>query len=144
MRQGLRIIAKHWVSAVLFVVYWLVVTGWSVDQLQTGSGKISEFNIALQILVPVLAGGLIAFRGGWITAGVACGAALSILDFALLLNTYLQRFPPSAPNHPGPVGILVPVAVPGAIGGVIGLAGALAGRFFGAKWEKNQAVMAVQ
>jgi hypothetical protein len=49
MRQGLRMIAKHWVSAVLFVVYWLVVTGWSVDQLQTGSGKISEFNIFVQI-----------------------------------------------------------------------------------------------
>jgi hypothetical protein len=141
MRQWMRTMARHWVSPVLFILYWLAAMGSAVAQLLMGPGKILEFNIALLILVPILAGALIAFLGGWITVGAICGAAFGILDFALLLNLYLLRFPPT-PGYPGLLGMLVPLAVPGAIGGVLGLAGALACRFFSAKWERNKAVLA--
>jgi len=141
MRQWMRMTARHWISPVLFTVYWIVAMGLAVEQLLTGPGKIPEINLALLILVPVLAGALIAFLGGWITAGAACGAAFGILDLALLLNLYLLRFPP-APGYPGLLNLLVPLAVPGAIGGVLGLAGALAWRFFGGNLARNRIVLA--
>jgi hypothetical protein len=141
MRQWMRTIARHWVSPVLFTLYWLAAMGMAVEQLLTGPGNISQFNLALLILVPVLAGGLIAFLGGWIAIGGACGAAFAILDFALLLNLYLLRFPP-APGYPSLMNILVPLAVPGAVGGLLGLAGAFAARFFGAKWDRSKIVLA--
>lgn len=141
MRLWMRTIARHWVAPVLFSLYWLAAMGLAIEQLLTGPGRISELNIALLILVPVLAGALIAFLGGWIAIGAACGAAFGILDFALLLNLYLLRFPP-APGFPSLVNILVPLAVPGAIGGLLGLAGAFACRFLSAKWDRNRTVLA--
>src|SRR5439155_20744977 len=94
MREFMRTATRHWVSPLLFTLYWLVAMGLAVQQLLTGPGKISEINLALLILVPVLAGALVVFLGGWITAAAACGATFGILDFALLLNLYLLRFPP--------------------------------------------------
>ena len=106
-----------------------------------GPGKIPEINLALLILVPVLAGALIAYLGGRITAAAGCGAAFGILDFALLLNLYLLRFPP-VPGYPGLLNLLVPLAIPGAVGGMLGVGGALAWRFFGGKRVRNRTVMA--
>lgn len=142
MRQWMRTMAQHWVSAVLFAVYWPAAMGLAVGQLLTGSGKMSGFDFGLLILVPVLAGAWIAFLGGKIAAAAACGAAFGILDFTLLLNIYLLRFPPAGQGYPLLTGILVPIAVPGAIGFVLGLAGAFASRFFGARWEKHRVVLA--
>ena len=137
----MRTIARYRVSAVLYALYWLVTIRWSIDQLAAASGKTSAFSNGLEILVPILAGGFIAFQGGPITAGMVCGAALGILDFGLLLNTYLHGVPPSSPNYAGSVGIFVPIAVPGLIGGGLGLIGALAGRLLGARWEKSKSVV---
>jgi hypothetical protein len=134
----MRMIARHRIPMALFAVYWLVAMSLSIQQLLRDPGQTPEFTNALQVLAPVLAGGLIAFSGGWIAAGIACGAALGILDFGLLLNMYLHSIPPSDPNYPGVVGTLVPILVPGVIGGMLGLGGALAGRFLGAKREKNR------
>ena len=141
MRQWMRMAARHWISPVLFTVYWIVAMGLAVEQLMTGPGNIPEINFALLILVPVLAGALIAFLGGSITAAAACGGGFGILDFALLLNLYLLRFPP-VPGYLGLLNLLVPLAVPGAVGGVLGLGGALAWRFFGRKWARNRIVLA--
>ena len=143
MREALGTAGRHWVSAILFVVYWLVAAGWSVAQVQTGAGELSRLSIALLILAPVLAGGLIGSRGGWTTVACGCGATISIVNFALLLNLYLVRFPPTAPHSAAMDGLLVPIAVPGVIGGLLGLAGALGGRFLagrgGGTLEKGKA-----
>ena len=141
MRQWMRTAARHWVSPVLFTLYWIVAMGLAVNYLLAGPGKIPEFNLALLIVVPVLAGALITHLGGSITAAAVCGAGFGILDFALLLNLYLLRFPP-VPGYLALMNLLVPLAVPGAVGAVLGFAGAMAARFFGAKWTRNRSVLA--
>src|SRR5260370_13871836 len=64
MREFMRTATRHWVSPLLFTLYWLVAMGLAVQQLLTGPGKISEINLALLILVPVLARALVVFLAG--------------------------------------------------------------------------------
>ena len=72
MRQWMRMAARHWVSPVLFTRTGSG-DGLAVEQLLTGPGNIREFNLALLILGPVLAGAWIAFLGGRITAALCAG-----------------------------------------------------------------------
>ncbi len=141
MPEWMRTAVRHWVAPAIFTLYWITAMGLAIGQLFTGPGRIPEGNLALLILVPVLAGALIAFLGGSMAPAAVCGAGFGIVDFALLLNLYLLRFPP-VPGYLGVLNLLVPLAVPGAVGAVLGVAGALAVRFFGGKRAKNRTVLA--
>jgi hypothetical protein len=112
--------------AVLFAGYWVLAFGVCAGQLRAGSGDSGYY---LQLLVPVVAGGIITFGGGQIRKACFCGAALGILDFQLLLRISLAY-------HPHPLsqgfilGIVYTIVFFGGLGGVLGLVGSLAGLLF--------------
>jgi len=124
MRKIWRAIAQHRALAVLFAVYWVLAFGVCAGQLRAGSGDSGYF---LQLLVPVVAGGMIALGGGQVKMALFCGAALGILDFQLLFRISLAY-------HPHPVlqgfilGIAYTIVFLGGLGGVLGLVGFVPGR----------------
>jgi len=125
MRDWLWGLMRHWVSAGLFLAYWLLAFTVCARQVSRGSGEDSGF--ILQILAPIVAGGLTGFSRGRKAVASLWGLLVGILDFNLLVAINAAYCHPAGPKPA--VGVLL-FSIPtfGGIGAALGLAGALAGR----------------
>jgi|ERR1035437_1007246 hypothetical protein len=124
MRKSLRTLSPSRASVALFAAYWVVAC--AVCSMQLVAGDLEPSGVALQLLVPIAAGGVMGFAGAPIAIGIVAGAVFGALDFVVLVTIYLRHFP-------GLEGLLVPTAVFGAIGAGLGLVGAFGGRVLNAR-----------
>ena len=131
MRESLRTLSPSRASVALFAAYWVVAC--AVCSMQLVAGDLEPSGVALQLLVPIAAGGVMGFAGAPIAIGIVAGAVFGALDFVVLVTIYLRQAPASARSFPGLEGLLVPPAVFGAIGAGLGLVGAFGGRVLNAR-----------
>ena len=107
------------------MAYWLVAFVVCARQVSRGSGEDSGF--ILQILVPVVAGGLAGFSGGRKAVASLWGFLVGILDFNLLVAINAAYRHPAG-QRPAVEVLLFSIPTFGGIGAALGFAGALAGR----------------
>ncbi len=125
MRDWLRSLIRHWVSVALFLAYWLVAFVLCARYLSGGGG--GDWVYLLQILAPVVAGGITAFGGGSRASVSVLAALVGILDFNVLLAISYAHFPPSTGRLPAWEDLLISIPLFGGIAAALGLGGAAIG-----------------
>jgi hypothetical protein len=107
------------------LAYWLLAFVVCARQVSRGNGEGSGF--ILQILAPVVAGGLTGFSRGRKAVASLWGFLVGILDFNLLVAINAAYCHPGG-QKPAVEVLLFSIPSFGSIGAALGLAGALAGR----------------
>jgi hypothetical protein len=128
-------VKDHWLSAALFLIYWLIVFGLDVFRWRKPENRPEDMVravIYLHFLLPVIAGALVSwwrrYTPGRIAGGMVAGAAVLVVDAAALLIHQWIAF------HLGENGgseriselpvFLIAIGIVGSLVGLIGAAGA--------------------
>ena len=151
MRRMWNEVKEHWLSAALFLIYWLIVFGLDVFRWQKPENRPQDMVrtvIYLHFLLPVIVGALVSwwrrYTPGRIAGGVVAGAAVLVVDAGALLTHQLIAF------HLGETGgsseriselpvFLIAIGLVGSLLGLIGAAGATGLSHLLDRWHKRAA-----